>query len=311
MRRSTRLAARGRARVPGQSRPTLTSPSSTLTSKVCGLDREVEVVLARLRVVFPAVPRAREVVVRVEHALSERPFQVQTVPLERVELAVEVDERDLDLAGLHRGNGSGRDVGDLGDRHEIHAGSDGNRVLPSGRRGDDPAGRGGSLHPGQARGLAPDHHLVTTDSADPPDLVIADVARLDPYDVADEYPDVPLLGFTNHKDTAGLRRANEAGFDQVVAKSALDDAGSRTDRPTTRLGRLTRPDDLHHRRALHRHQRPVLRGRLPGRLHPRVRADPDHRPGGVHRLLRARRAAADDVRACGRSRSSRTSRAAC
>ena len=67
-----------------------------------------------------------------------------------------------------------------------------------------------------------DHHLVTTDSADPPDLVIADVARLDPYDVADEYPDVPLLGFTNHKDTAGLRRANEAGFDQVVAKSALD-----------------------------------------------------------------------------------------
>ena len=65
------------------------------------------------------------------------------------------------------------------------------------------------------------HHLVTSDSADPPDLVIADVARLDPYDVADEYPDVPLLGFTNHKDTAGLRRANEAGFDQVVAKSAL------------------------------------------------------------------------------------------
>ena len=65
------------------------------------------------------------------------------------------------------------------------------------------------------------HHLVTSDSADPPDLVVADVARLDPYDVADEYPDVPLLGFTNHKDTAGLRRANEAGFDQVVSKSAF------------------------------------------------------------------------------------------
>ena len=67
------------------------------------------------------------------------------------------------------------------------------------------------------------HRLVTSDSVDPPDLVIADVARVDPYDVADEYPDVPLLGFTNHKDTAGLRRANEAGFDQVVAKSALDE----------------------------------------------------------------------------------------
>ena len=37
-------------------------------------------------------------------------------------------------------------------------------------------------------------------------------------------------------------------------------------------------DDIHHRRALHRHQRPLLRRRLPRRLHPRVRADPDHRP---------------------------------
>ena len=64
---------------------------------------------------------------------------------------------------------------------------------------------------------------MTTDSVDLPDLVIADVARVDPYEVAETYPDVPLLGFTNHKDTAGLRRANEAGFDQVVAKSALDE----------------------------------------------------------------------------------------
>ena len=74
---------------------------------------------------------------------------------------------------------------------------------------------------GKLEAMLAGHQLVTTDSADPPDLVIADVARIDPYDVADEYPDVPLLGFTNHKDTAGLRRANEAGFDQVVAKSAL------------------------------------------------------------------------------------------
>ena len=76
---------------------------------------------------------------------------------------------------------------------------------------------------GKLEASLPGHHFVTTDSADPPDLVIADVARVDPYDVADSYPDVPLLGFTNHKDTAGLRRANEAGFDQVVAKSALDE----------------------------------------------------------------------------------------
>jgi hypothetical protein len=65
------------------------------------------------------------------------------------------------------------------------------------------------------------HHLVTSDSVDPPDLVIADVGRTDPDEVANAYPDVPILGFSNHKDTAGLRRAHAAGFDQVVAKSAL------------------------------------------------------------------------------------------
>ncbi|HET8653794.1 MAG TPA: hypothetical protein VFM13_14635 [Gaiellaceae bacterium] len=67
------------------------------------------------------------------------------------------------------------------------------------------------------------HHIVTSDSVDPPDLVIADVGRTDPDEVADTYPDVPILGFTNHTDTDGLRRAHEAGFDQVVAKSALDE----------------------------------------------------------------------------------------
>jgi hypothetical protein len=70
-------------------------------------------------------------------------------------------------------------------------------------------------------GLLPDHRFTTADGVDPPDLVIADIARIDPTDVADTYPDVPILGFTNHTDTAGLRRAHAAGFDQVVAKSAL------------------------------------------------------------------------------------------
>jgi hypothetical protein len=78
-----------------------------------------------------------------------------------------------------------------------------------------------------------DHHLVTSDSVDPPDLVIADVGRTDPDEVADAYPDVPILGFSNHKDTAGLRRAHEAGFDQVVAKSAL------TERATELVEELT------------------------------------------------------------------------
>ena len=70
-------------------------------------------------------------------------------------------------------------------------------------------------------GLLPGHHLITTDNVDPPDVVIADIARVDPDDVADAYPDVPIVGFTNHTDTSGLRRAHEAGFDQVLAKSAL------------------------------------------------------------------------------------------
>jgi hypothetical protein len=74
---------------------------------------------------------------------------------------------------------------------------------------------------GKLEASLPAHHLVTTDSADPPDCVVADVSRVDPDDVADSYPDSPILGSTNHTDTAGLRRAHEAGFDQVVAKSAL------------------------------------------------------------------------------------------
>ena len=74
---------------------------------------------------------------------------------------------------------------------------------------------------GKLEGLLPGHHLITTDNIDPPDLVICDVSRIEPEEVADAYPDVPILGFTNHTDTAGLRRAHTAGFDQVIAKSAL------------------------------------------------------------------------------------------
>jgi hypothetical protein len=64
---------------------------------------------------------------------------------------------------------------------------------------------------------------VTVDSVDPPDCVITDIARVDPDEVADAYPEVPILGFANHTDTAGLRRAHAAGFDQVVVKAALDE----------------------------------------------------------------------------------------
>ena len=74
---------------------------------------------------------------------------------------------------------------------------------------------------GKLEGILQGHHLVTTDSIDPPDIVIADIARIDPGEVADTYADVPIVGYSNHTDTAGLRAAHTAGFDQVLAKSAL------------------------------------------------------------------------------------------
>src|SRR5947208_13937540 len=74
---------------------------------------------------------------------------------------------------------------------------------------------------GKLEALLPEHRFTTSDTVDPPDLVIADIARIDAKDVAENFPDVPILGYTNHTDTAGLRRAHAAGFDQVVAKSAL------------------------------------------------------------------------------------------
>ena len=74
---------------------------------------------------------------------------------------------------------------------------------------------------GKLDALLPAHRLVTSDSVQPPDLVICDIARVEPQDVADAWPDIPILGYTNHTDTAGLRAGHAAGFDQVIVKSAL------------------------------------------------------------------------------------------
>jgi DNA-binding NarL/FixJ family response regulator len=74
---------------------------------------------------------------------------------------------------------------------------------------------------GKLEGLLPGHRLVTSDSVDPPDLVIADIARVEPEEVVEAWPDIPVLGYTNHTDKSGLQRAHTAGFDQVIVKSAL------------------------------------------------------------------------------------------
>jgi hypothetical protein len=74
---------------------------------------------------------------------------------------------------------------------------------------------------GKLDALLSDHRLITVDHTESPDLVIVDISRVDAEEVADTYADVPILGYTNHTDTAGLRAAHAAGFDQVVVKSAL------------------------------------------------------------------------------------------
>jgi len=76
---------------------------------------------------------------------------------------------------------------------------------------------------GKLEALLPGHRLITVDHTEDPELVICDIARIDPAEVADSYPDVPIVGYTNHTDTSGLRAAHAAGFDQVLAKSALQD----------------------------------------------------------------------------------------
>jgi len=79
---------------------------------------------------------------------------------------------------------------------------------------------------GKLEGLLPGHRLVTSDSVDVPDLVIADIARVEPEEVVDAWPDIPILGYTNHTDKSGLQRAHTAGFDQVIVKSALVERAS-------------------------------------------------------------------------------------
>jgi DNA-binding NarL/FixJ family response regulator len=79
---------------------------------------------------------------------------------------------------------------------------------------------------GKLEAMLPGHRLVTVDHTDDPDLVICDISRIDAEEVADTYPDVPIVGYTNHTDTAGLRAAHAAGFDQVLAKSALVERGA-------------------------------------------------------------------------------------
>jgi hypothetical protein len=150
-----------------------------------------------------------------------------------VEAVLAVEERDLGVHCLRHHRASEGKVVDPGDGVELADGHRGNasRALF----------RAGTLPPVATillvgvdlffRGkldvlLGASHRLTTTESIDPPDLVICDLARVEAEEVADTYPDVPILGYTNHTDTAGLRAAQAAGLDKVVARSALAERAS-------------------------------------------------------------------------------------
>ena len=94
---------------------------------------------------------------------------------------------------------------------------------------------------GKLDGLLQEHRLVTSDSVDAPDLVIADIARVEPEEVVDAWPDIPILGYTNHTDKAGLQRAHAAGFDQVIVKSALVERAAEIVDGARRIGRGRHP----------------------------------------------------------------------
>jgi len=161
-----------------------------------------------------------------QRPFPERALQVKAMLLHGIEAAVAMGERDLLVARVHGGDSPGRDILDACHRHERPLG----HRLDTSNVGRYPPRVATILlcgvdtfFRGKLEALLPGHHLVTTESVDWPDLVIADISRVDPEDVADAYPDVPILGFGGHTDTSGLRRAHAAGFDQVIVKNALQE----------------------------------------------------------------------------------------
>ncbi len=77
------------------------------------------------------------------------------------------------------------------------------------------------LFVGKLSQLLAGHQLTSTESIESPDLVVADVTRIEPGEIADAYPEIPILGYAGHADPFSLRAATEAGFDRVVDRSLL------------------------------------------------------------------------------------------
>ena len=64
---------------------------------------------------------------------------------------------------------------------------------------------------GKLEALLAGHHLITVEHTDPPDLVIVDISRVDAEEVAEAYPDVPILV---HGPRMALQRRSADPFDR-------------------------------------------------------------------------------------------------
>ena len=75
--------------------------------------------------------------------------------------------------------------------------------------------------------LAPLGHSVQRARRDlpggPPDLCICDVERVEPERAVADLRPAKLLGFGSHEQPDALLAARRAGFDRVVARSAIAD----------------------------------------------------------------------------------------
>jgi hypothetical protein len=60
-------------------------------------------------------------------------------------------------------------------------------------------------------------------AGDPPDLCICDVERVEPAGAVADLRPAKLLGFGSHEQPDALLAARRAGFDRVVARSAIAD----------------------------------------------------------------------------------------
>ena len=87
--------------------------------------------------------------------------------------------------------------------------------------GADHLGVGASSKP--AEGDKVDFDTMSAAAASFVEQVRSSLAEGSPEFGGTPLPEIPIIGFSNHTDTAGLRAAHAAGFDQVLAKSALDE----------------------------------------------------------------------------------------